>query len=81
MVGDLIAILDKTDAAVAVLALEGLYRIEGNVDSGQFCERPREKIKKTSTKMALRVADVSALFGGIPQGTFVSKKSHHLQNP
>lgn len=35
----------NTDAAVAVLALEGLYRIEGKVRGHQFGERPRRIIE------------------------------------
>ena len=43
-------LIDNTDAAVAVLALEGLYRIEGNVAGGQFSDLPREKIKELLRK-------------------------------
>ena len=48
MVDDLI---DNTaDAAVALLALEGLCRIEGNVDGGQFSELATKKIKELLRK-------------------------------
>lgn len=52
MVDNLIAILDDNDAAVAVLALEGLYRIEENVAGGQFSVHPctRRKIKELLRK-------------------------------
>lgn len=50
MVDDLIAILDNTDPAVAVLALEGLFRIEKLVAGGQFSERSIEKIKELLRK-------------------------------
>ena len=44
-------LIDNTvDAAVAVLALEGLYRIEGNVNGGQFSDFPRKKIKELLRK-------------------------------
>ena len=45
MVDELTAILGNTDAAVAVLALEGLYRIEGDVGGRQFSDRPRQIIE------------------------------------
>ena len=51
MVNDLLTILDNTDAAVAVLALEGLSRIEEVVDSRQFTvEYTGEKIKELLRK-------------------------------
>lgn len=46
----LVANLDKADPAIAVLALEGLYHIESNVDRRQFRNFPTGRVKSLLRK-------------------------------
>lgn len=52
MAEQLVAILDKTDSAVAVLALEGLFSIERNVGRHQFegFDFPKERVRNLLRK-------------------------------
>jgi len=67
MFNDLIEILDNTDAAVAVLALEGLYRIEENVRGGQFVhnENIKELLRKWRCESPMYESYKGA-FGRVP---------------
>jgi len=46
MFGSLVQVLDDADPAVAVLTLEGLYRIESDVDRGQFPSGRRPVVER-----------------------------------